>query len=377
MLARKTPKLTPCPDQPEVGTRQPTLCPSRTIFLEPSPNLAPSQSPASGRQGFAMWGHDAKITKIGVIPAGDSPGQGKANDSQPTPEGQESIAQRATTQAHQHSTAQAEHRKRNDPEPAQSPEPTGNTRKPAPPAGRKNKKRRQGTKAQHHTAAHKKRGGGGNKTPRPRAPEAEKHVKQETTGRTEGGRERKKEGGGQDAKAQGTRGRKTRKAGHNGGSTKGRRGKETKKPNNNHKQGNPSAQGAEQAKSEPRTAKGKVRHTKTRPEGRPARHGQAGHAHAHTRGTRAWRPPTRKGRCRRPHKIAPVHRPSPPSQDRRYGKPDASVTGSTHAKPPQRTQPKNEAGGTRQRQPNRGAPNGYDAERAQRSCLGRGQRQAQ
>ena len=65
------------------------------------------------------------------------------------------------------------------------------------------------------------------------------------------------------------------------------------------------------------------------------------------------------------------------SQDRRYGKPDASVTGSTHAKPPQQTQPKTEAGGTRQGQPHRGAPNGYDAEGAQRPCLGRGQRQAQ
>ena len=45
--------------------------------------------------------------------------------------------------------------------------------------------------------------------------------------------------------------------------------------------------------------------------------------------------------------------------------------------PPQRTQPKTEAGGTRQGQPHRGAPNGYGAERAQSPCLGRGQRQAQ
>ena len=61
-------------------------------------------------------------------------------------------------------------------------------------------------------------------------------------------------GGGQDAKAQGTRGRKTRKAGHNGGAEGGRRGKgkkkKKKKPNNNHKQGNPSPEGAEQTKSE-------------------------------------------------------------------------------------------------------------------------------
>ena len=47
--------------------------------LEPSPNLVPSEVPASGHQGFVKWGHDAKITKIGVIPTRGSPGQGKAN----------------------------------------------------------------------------------------------------------------------------------------------------------------------------------------------------------------------------------------------------------------------------------------------------------
>ena len=41
-----------------------------------------SEPPASGHHRFAKWGHDAKITKIGVIPTGDSPGQGKANDPQ-------------------------------------------------------------------------------------------------------------------------------------------------------------------------------------------------------------------------------------------------------------------------------------------------------
>ena len=44
--------------------------------------------------------------------------------------------------------------------------------------------------------------------------------------------------------------------------------------------------------------------------------------------------------------------------------------------PLQRTQPKPQAGGTRQGQPHRRAPSGYDAERAQLPCLGRGQRQA-
>ena len=45
--------------------------------------------------------------------------------------------------------------------------------------------------------------------------------------------------------------------------------------------------------------------------------------------------------------------------------------------PPQRTQPKTNAGGTRKGQPHRGALNGYDAELAQRLRLGVGQWQAQ
>ena len=62
-LAQKSPKLTPCPDPPEVGTRQLTLCPSSTNSLKPSPNLVPSEVPASGHHGCVKWGHDAKITK--------------------------------------------------------------------------------------------------------------------------------------------------------------------------------------------------------------------------------------------------------------------------------------------------------------------------
>ena len=82
ILAQKFPKLTPRPDPPEVGTRQLTLCLWSTNSLKPSPNLVPSEVPASGHHGFVKWGHDAKITKIGVIPTGGSPGQGKANDPQ-------------------------------------------------------------------------------------------------------------------------------------------------------------------------------------------------------------------------------------------------------------------------------------------------------
>ena len=49
--------------------------------MKPSLNVVPSEVLASGRHGFAKWGHDAKITKIGIILTGCSPGQGKANGS--------------------------------------------------------------------------------------------------------------------------------------------------------------------------------------------------------------------------------------------------------------------------------------------------------
>ena len=81
-LAQKSPKLTPCPDPPEVGTRQLTLCPPSSHSLEPSANLVPSEVAASGHHGFVKWGHDAKITKIGTILTRGSPGQSKANGSQ-------------------------------------------------------------------------------------------------------------------------------------------------------------------------------------------------------------------------------------------------------------------------------------------------------
>ena len=82
ILAPKSPKSTPRPDPPEVRTSQPTLCTLSTNSLKPSPNLVPSEVPASGQRGFVKWGHDAKITKIGVIPTRGPPDQGKANGSQ-------------------------------------------------------------------------------------------------------------------------------------------------------------------------------------------------------------------------------------------------------------------------------------------------------
>ena len=59
-----------------------TLCPSRTNSLEPALKLVLSEVPASGHHGFVKWGHDAKITKMCVIPTRGLPSQGKANGSQ-------------------------------------------------------------------------------------------------------------------------------------------------------------------------------------------------------------------------------------------------------------------------------------------------------
>ena len=67
ILAQKSPESTSRPDPPEVGTRQLTLCPSHTNFLEPSPNLVPSEVPASGHHGFVTWGHDCRNGKIGRL----------------------------------------------------------------------------------------------------------------------------------------------------------------------------------------------------------------------------------------------------------------------------------------------------------------------
>ena len=50
-LTQKSPKLTPRPDPPEVGTRLLTLCPSSTNPLESLPHLVPSEVPASGQHG--------------------------------------------------------------------------------------------------------------------------------------------------------------------------------------------------------------------------------------------------------------------------------------------------------------------------------------
>ena len=50
--------------------------------MDPSLNRVSSEAAASGRHRFATWGHDAKITKIGVIPTGGPPNQGMPHRSQ-------------------------------------------------------------------------------------------------------------------------------------------------------------------------------------------------------------------------------------------------------------------------------------------------------
>ena len=89
--------------------------------------------------------------------------------------------------------------------------------------------------------------------------------------------------------------------------------------------------GGSRAKQKAEAAKGKVRRTRTHLRGRPARPSQEERADTHTHGIRAWRPPTQKWTSWRPRKTAPVHPLSPLLIDGRYGKPNASLTGSTHA----------------------------------------------
>ena len=67
ILVPKTPKLTPRPDPPEVGTRQLTPCPSSTNSLKPSTNLVPADVLASGHHGFVKWGHNCQNGKIGRL----------------------------------------------------------------------------------------------------------------------------------------------------------------------------------------------------------------------------------------------------------------------------------------------------------------------
>ena len=82
-LTQKSPKLTPRPDPPEVGTRQLTLCPSSTKTpWSPHPTWFPLRSRHQGNTDESSGVMMPKITKTGVIPTRGPPGQGGANGSQ-------------------------------------------------------------------------------------------------------------------------------------------------------------------------------------------------------------------------------------------------------------------------------------------------------
>ena len=135
----------------------------------------------------------------------------------------------------------------------------------------------------------KKKGGGGRRrrTTRrqgPRHPGPENTERGRQHGR-KGKKNRKQKrgwraGGQQDAKAQGTPGRKTRNARDNGGKTRGKKGKHPTTTTNRATQARrgPNKQGAHQDRPQE-----KVRRTKTRPGGRPGPPGQEEHARTHAR----------------------------------------------------------------------------------------------
>ena len=216
----------------------------------------------------------------------------------------------------------------------------GNQKKPETTGARSEKEKKRSTKRQRERQGDTKGGGGGNN--HNRAAHGQRGTTKKARAHREPRRGRPTKQTGHSAKAQGTRGRKPDKGRDNGGARRrekktqaggggqkknraprpkatwagNQRKKETRgarvKQNSrtikkkkkgggggrqpkNHKRGNPSLEGAEQS----RKTKGpeeQERRTKTRPGGRPARPSQEGRAHAHTHGTRAWRPPTRKGR---------------------------------------------------------------------------------
>ena len=64
ILAQKSPKLTPRPDPPEVGTRQPTLSPSGTTSWSPHPTWFPLRSRHQGTTGSSSGVMMPKSSKL-------------------------------------------------------------------------------------------------------------------------------------------------------------------------------------------------------------------------------------------------------------------------------------------------------------------------
>ena len=194
----------------------------------------------------------------------------------------------------------------------------------------------------------------------------------------EGGGEKEKKykkGGGaegqQDAKVQGCPGRKSQNATDKRGTQK------EKKTQQKPQRGQPHHEGVVQTKNTVRPAKGKGEAHQIAP-GRPARPTRPREARTrtHTRDLGVASSDLKEAVWASTQNSlgaaaeSPVKRLALRVTGRRSDR--------VHTrKPPQRAEPRTDAAGPRQGQPHRGAPNGYDAKRAQCPCLGRGQRQAQ
>ena len=193
------------------------------------------------------------------------------------------------------------------------------TREPANSGGAKKKKQEGGV--------------GSHKAPRHRAPRAGTNGKAETRGAQEKEKETERAGGQpRSAEAHGSQGRKQRKGKHkrsaknqNTTSAEGaRRGpKEIQKGNRTGEAHHP----PDPAKTlQPHTHGRPARPTRPRrcPDGRlqPQTHWRT-QPQTHTREEPGVASSDPKGEVSASHETAPVHRPSPPSRDGRYGKPDA------------------------------------------------------
>ena len=205
-------------------------------------------------------------------------------------------------------------------------------------------------------------------------------AQKKTTGLWGGGRKEK-----QTAKSQGTRGRKPKTARDKGGARKREKKKKKKGGGGEGKQGDGNKgprkgqpqPGGGRAKQKDRAARGKGEVHQNAP-GRPAVPTRPGRTstrtHARNPGVASSDPQGEVSASTRNSPGALAESPV----ERRTVRETGGVSDRVHThQPPQRKQPKTDAGGTRQGQPHRRAPNGFDAERAQRPCLGGGQRQAQ
>ena len=258
----------------------------------------------------------------------------------------------------------------------------------------KNKSRKRKSRGGGEKGKKKKKTNGGtgredHRTPRPTAPQAGNHGTPRTRRRTRKKKEkngRKKRGG---AGQRTTRRQGPRQPGpadtereREQGRNKEKK-KRKKRKNKNTTTTKNRAAPAQWGPNKPRAHQGrpqkKRRRTKTRQGGparqtRPRRARTRTRTHARDSGVASSAP---KGAVSASTRNSPGAAAESPIK-RRTVRETGSVSDRVHKrKKPKRTQPKTDTGGTRQGKPHGGAPNGYDAERAQSPSLGGGQRQAQ